>query len=144
MAGTTTKGLVSKLGIKSGQTILFINPPGDYSSDLGPLPDNVTLKNDLEGGFHVIQIFTKHRSELQEKLAILRASLVDKGMIWVSWPKKASGVDTDITEDVIREIALPQGLVDIKVCAVNDVWSGLKLVVRKTPAKPARASGNPS
>lgn len=140
MAGTSTKGLVTKLGIKSGQTILFINPPGDYSSDLGPLPDNVTLKSDLEGGFNVIQLFTKHKSELQEKLPLLKASLVDKGMIWVSWPKKASGVDTDITEDVIREIALPQGLVDIKVCAVNDTWSGLKLVTRKTPARAAKAS----
>lgn len=137
MAGYSSKGLIAKLGIKSGQTILFINPPGDYSADLGPLPDNVTLKKDLEGGFHVIQFFTKHKSELQEKLPILKASLVEKGMIWVSWPKKASGVETDVTEDTIREAALAQGLVDIKVCAVNDVWSGLKLVVRKE--KPSRS-----
>lgn len=131
MAGYSSKGLIAKLGIKAGQTILFINPPGSYSADLGPLPDNVTLKKDLEGGFHVIQFFTKHRAELQEKLPFLKASLVDKGMIWVSWPKKASGVETDVTEDVIREVALAQGLVDVKVCAVNDVWSGLKLVVRQ-------------
>lgn len=135
MAGYSSKGLIAKLGIKTGQTILFINPPGSYSSDLGPLPDNVTLKKDLEGGFHVIQFFTKHKSELQEKLPLLKASLIDKGMIWVSWPKKASGVETDITEDVIRETALAQGLVDVKVCAVNEVWSGLKLVVRQEKAQ---------
>ncbi len=137
MAGYSSKGLIAKLGIKSGQTILFINPPGSYSADLGPLPDNVTLKKDLEGGFNVIQFFTKHRAELQEKLPFLKASLVDKGMIWVSWPKKASGVETDVTEDVIREVALAQGLVDVKVCAVNDVWSGLKLVVRQEKAAKA-------
>ncbi len=137
MAGYSSKGLIAKLGIKSGQTILFINPPGSYSADLGPLPDNVTLKKDLEGGFNVIQFFTKHRAELQEKLPFLKASLVDRGMIWVSWPKKASGVETDVTEDVIREVALAQGLVDVKVCAVNDVWSGLKLVVRQEKAAKA-------
>lgn len=135
MAGYSQKSLISKLGIKSGQTVHFINPPGDYSSDLGPLPDNVNLKHELEGGFHVIQMFTRHKAELLEKLPLLKASLVEKGMIWVSWPKKASGVETDITEDVIREAADANGLVDIKVCAVNDVWSGLKLVVRKTARK---------
>ena len=79
-------------------------------------------------------MFTKHKSELEDRLPFLKSSLVEKGMIWVSWPKKASGVETDLTEDVIRELAIKNGLVDVKVCAINEVWSGLKLVLRKTPA----------
>ncbi|MBL8021419.1 MAG: DUF3052 family protein [Leptospirales bacterium] len=131
MAGYSKKGLLGKLGIKSGQTILFLNPPSDYSSELGALPEKVELKHELAGGFHLIQFFTKHKSELEEKLPLLKASLVDKGMLWVSWPKKAANVDTDITEDVIRAAAIKNGMVDVKVCAVNDIWSGLKLVRKK-------------
>ena len=134
MAGYSKKALQSKLGLKPGQIVIFINPPSDYSTHLGALPEGIELKSELSGGFHFIQMFTKHKSELEDRLPFLKSSLVEKGMIWVSWPKKASGVETDLTEDVIRELAIKNGLVAVKVCAINEVWSGLKLVLRKTPA----------
>ncbi len=125
------KSLQSRLGLKPGQTVLFLNPPGDYSSDLGALPAGIELKNELSGGFHFIQLFTKHRAELEERLPFLKSSLVEKGMLWVSWPRKGSGIESEVTEDIIREVALKNGLVDVKVATINDTWSGLKLVLRK-------------
>jgi hypothetical protein len=98
---------------------------------LAPLPDAVTLADGLSGTTSLVHIFTKSQSELASALASYRKTLNSAAAIWVSWPKKSSKVPTDITEDTIRQLALPLGFVDIKVCAVMDIWSGLKLVVRK-------------
>ena len=130
-AGYSGTPLAGKLGIKPGFTILAVNAPGDYRSLLAPLPDPVTFVNTLTKSVDLIHLFTKSATELDERLRLWRSAMKADGTIWISWPKKASKVPTDITEDVIRAIALPMGLVDVKVCAVDETWSGLKLVVRK-------------
>ncbi len=131
MAGYSGKPLSMKLGIKEGIRLYVKNPPSDYLQLLGPLPDNVNIVKRLSGELDMVHFFTRSRSELEAGLQKQLSRIKQSGMIWISWPKKSSRVDTDITEDVIREISLPMGLVDIKVCAVDDVWSGLKLVIRK-------------
>jgi hypothetical protein len=125
MAGYSGTPLAKKLGIQPGSTILLDGAPNDYPSKEANVARSVSDKVDL------IHIFSKSAGELQTKLAKLRDRIRPDAVVWVSWPKKSSKVPTDITEDVIREIALPMGFVDIKVCAVDDVWSGLKLVIRK-------------
>jgi len=119
-----------KLGIKEGARAIFINAPENYDKILGPLPDKLSILNELNGPLDFIQFFTKSRAELEKELPKLKQLLVSNGMIWVSWPKKSSGVETDMTEDEVRRIAIPLQLVDIKVCAVDEIWSGLKLVIR--------------
>ena len=106
--------------------------PG-FDATLGPLPDDVAARADLRGSdpFDVILVFADSHSDLARRLPDLVRRLSPAGGLWVAWPKKASGVPTDVTEDVVRDVALPLGLVDIKVCAVDDVWSGLKLVIRR-------------
>jgi hypothetical protein len=89
----------------------------------------------LKPGSSFVHFFTSRRSELQEKMSILRKKISDEGTIWISWPKKSAGTSTDVTEDVIREVALPLGLVDVKVCAVDETWSGLKLMIRRENRK---------
>lgn len=131
MAGYSGTPLAKKLGYKPGFRAYLKNPPADYSELVAPLPDGITLSKRLTGQFDMVHFFTKSRVELAGELPKLMTKLTNGGMVWVSWPKKASKVPTDITEDTIREIALPLGLVDVKVCAVDEVWSGLKLVVRK-------------
>ena len=130
-AGYSGTPLAKKLGLKEGTRLLVIDPPADYGQWLGELP--ATLRRDaaLTKATSVIHLFTGSRSELSSRLSRLRKSMNPDAAIWVSWPKKSSKVPTDVTEDVIRELALPMGLVDIKVCAVSEVWSGLKLVIRK-------------
>ena len=117
--------LAQKLGIKPGSTLLLDGAPADYPSKGAKVARSISDKVDL------VHIFTKSAEELNAKLHRLRDRIRDDAVVWVSWPKKASKVPTDITEDTIREIALPMGFVDIKVCAVDQVWSGLKLVIRK-------------
>jgi len=131
MVGYSGTPLAKKLNIKEGSRVFLVNPPPDYLELLAPLPGGVTLLSQLTGDTDIVQIFTASRIELQEELLAALRCLQQTGFIWVSWPKKSSKVPTDITEDVIREIALPLGLVDIKVCAIDAVWSGLKLVIRK-------------
>jgi hypothetical protein len=97
---------------------------------VAPLPDGARIATAVNGRTDLVHIFSKQRSKLVAELTAARKALRDDAMIWVSWPKKSSGVETDITEDTIRELAFPLGLVDVKVCAVDDTWSGLKLVVR--------------
>ena len=121
---------MEKLGIKPGAPILIINPPRTYRATLGKLPPGVRVASTPRGQVAFIQFFTKARAELEQRLPTLLRALQPAGALWVSWPKKASGVATDITEDVIRAVALPTGLVDVKVAAVDEVWSGLKLVRR--------------
>jgi hypothetical protein len=131
MAGYSGTPLIQKLGIKPGQRILIVNPPPDYETTLGPLPDGVEQAIGLVGQFDFIHFFTTERAEFEARYPDLRAALLPAGMLWISWPKKASKVPTDLTEDVIRNHALTNGLVDVKVAAIDAVWSGLKLVIRR-------------
>ena len=123
--------LAKKLGIKAGTTLLPMGAPDNYLKLLAPLPDDVMLAKRPSAAVEVVHLFTTQQKDLAKQLASLRKTLKPDAAIWVSWPKKASKVPTDVTEDMIRAVALPMGLVDIKVCAVTEVWSGLKLVVRK-------------
>ncbi|MSQ33318.1 MAG: DUF3052 family protein [Dehalococcoidia bacterium] len=130
MAGYSQRSLVEKLGIKPGYRIHIANPPAGYAQTLGPLPASVSQSQDLRGPLDFIQLFAKERRVLVAALPSLKAALAQTGMLWVSWPKMASKVPTDLSENVVREIALSHGLVDVKVCYVDETWSGLKLVYR--------------
>jgi len=127
--------LAKKLGIKSPLKLLTVNAPKDYVSWLGELPEGVLLVTKAKKPIEAAHVFTTESAFLNAVLSKLRNELKQDGFVWVSWPKKASKVPTDITEDTIREIALPLGFVDIKVCAVSEVWSGLKLVIRRSERK---------
>jgi len=130
-AGYSGTPLPKKLGIKEGFTICVRGGPPDYAALVAPLPAGVRMASKITAATDLVHIFSKQAAKLDKELAAARKALRDDAMIWVSWPKKSSGVSTDIVEDSVREIAFPLGLVDVKVCAVDDVWSGLKLVVRK-------------
>lgn len=129
MAGYSKRSLVDKLGIKAGARIAIINPPSGYERTLGTLP-RVSRKSPGTGPLDFVQFFTREKRELERRFPALARALAPAGMLWISWPKKSSGVPTDLTEDVIRAIGLSRGLVDVKVAAVDDVWSGLKFVRR--------------
>lgn len=131
MVGYSGTPLVKKLGIKANFRLYAKNPPENYAGLIAPLPENVKILRRLTRDLDMIHFFTKSRAELAANMPIYMKRIKQDGMIWVSWPKKASKVPTDVTEDVIREIILPLGLVDVKVCAVDATWSGLKLVIRK-------------
>jgi Protein of unknown function (DUF3052) len=130
-AGYSGTPLAKKLGIVAGSHVAARHAPVDYCDLLAPLPDAVVFDAKVAATTDVVHVFADRRSALAKELAALRKSIRSNGSVWVSWPKKASKVPTDITEDTIRELALPLGFVDVKVCAVSDVWSGLKLVIRK-------------
>lgn len=130
MAGYSKRSLADKLGIKPLQTITFINHPRGYEKKIRPLPSGVTIGLLDEGQFDFIQIFTQKKQELQTLFPILKNHIKTSGMLWVSWPKITSKVKTDLQENIIREIGLQNGLVDVKVIAVDEVWSGLKFVYR--------------
>jgi hypothetical protein len=129
-AGYSGTPLIKKLGIKEGSEIIIINPPVGYMNYLGELPAGVILKNKLSGKLDFIHFFTTSKTEFEKKFSQLKKSLNTSGQIWISWPKKSSKIPTDITEDTIRNFILKNGLVDVKVCAVDEIWSGLKLVYR--------------
>jgi hypothetical protein len=131
MAGYSGTPLAQKLGIKAEQEVVTINAPVNYSKLLAPLPDAVSFAEKATTGAGFVHVFFSERKELEKELKRLRKLLADTGVLWVSWPKKSSGVATDVTEDVIRAVALPLGFVDVKVCAVDETWSGLKLMVRR-------------
>ena len=131
MAGYSGALLSQKLGIKPGTNVVVINGPENYRKRLGKLPDGARLSDRVTTESDFVHFFTKRRGELQRQLPRLRAKLSDTGTLWVSWPKKSAGVRTDVTEDMIRDVALPLGLVDTKVCAVDEIWSGLKLMIRR-------------
>ena len=120
------------MGLKAPMEYLVPEAPGEFAEWLGELPPGVELVSAAEPPVRAAHLFVKEREAMEAQLIALRGQLEQAGFIWVSWPKKSSQVPTDITEDTIREVALPMGYVDIKVCAVSDVWSGLKLVIRKT------------
>jgi hypothetical protein len=131
MAGYSGTPLAKKLGIKPGTRLFAVNAPADYAALLEPLPENVAIVRGVTDGLDIVHVFVKRRSELSEFINNYQSKIKQNGAIWVSWPKKAAKIATDVTEDTVREVALPLGLVDVKVCAVDDVWSGLKLVIRK-------------
>ena len=131
MAGYSQTPLAKKLGISEGTTLLAVDAPGDYATLLAPLPTKLTLARRLTPAVDIVHLFTTSRAHLVKALRTSLRSMRQDAAVWVSWPKRSSKLPTDITEDVIRDIALPLGLVDIKVCAVDETWSALKLVIRK-------------
>ena len=137
MAGYSGTPLATKLGIKPGDLLCLKGAPAGYLQNLGQLPEKVrvVLRSSRPATANVIHFFSKDCAELERSLPIFLRQMKQDGMIWVSWPKKASGVPSTITEDVIRKVALPLGLVDTKVCAVDEIWSGLKLVIRRENRK---------
>jgi hypothetical protein len=136
-AGYSTRSLADKLGFKPEMRVALLAAPRGYDATLGKLPPGVLVLRAARGRFDLVHLFLDRSSELDRRLPVLRQAIAPNGMLWVSWPKKASGVPTDVTEDVVRDRAIAHGLVDVKVCAVDAVWSGLKLVIplklRKAP-----------
>jgi hypothetical protein len=131
MPGYSGTPLLKKLGLKPPLTLVALDAPREYAAWLGELPDGVRVVSRPNTPLQAAHVFVTKRAVLKKSLETFRTQLEQSGFVWVSWPKKASKVETDITEDTIRDVALPLGFVDIKVCAVSDVWSGLKLVIRK-------------
>jgi hypothetical protein len=129
-AGYSGTPLPRKLGMKEGSRVAVLSAPDDFDATLGPLPDGVVVRRRLRGPLDVVVFFTTSRAKLEQRIAALRAALDPAGRLWVAWPKRASGVATDVTENVVREIALAHRLVDNKVAAVDATWSGLQLVIR--------------
>jgi hypothetical protein len=133
MAGYSGTPLPRKLGIKPGHRVALLNAPAGFDDILGELPDDTAVQRSLAGTvpLDVIVAFLTQRAELASRLAPLRQRMAQAGGLWIAWPKRASKVPTDITEDVVRDVALPTGLVDNKVCAIDATWSGLRLVIRR-------------
>ncbi|RYZ27794.1 MAG: DUF3052 family protein [Chitinophagaceae bacterium] len=128
-AGYSLTPLAKKLGLKPGFLVKFINPPDYYWTLFTNIPDDLISENDTSVKKNFIHCFFTAAKDLFENLPHIRQELLEDGMIWVSWYKSSSGIKTDITEDVVRDFALKIGLVDIKVCAIDEKWSGLKLVI---------------
>jgi hypothetical protein len=130
MAGYSGTPLPRKLGIKERATVAFAGAPDGFDATLGELPEGVRVKSRLAGPLDVIVFFVTRRTDLERRFERLAGALDPTGGLWIAWPKRASGVETDMTEDVARDIGVAHGLVDNKVCAIDDVWSGLRLVIR--------------
>ena len=130
-AGYSGTPLAKKLSLRDGQRVWFDAMPGHVSDEIDEYALELTFVGDPAEGVDAAHIFVTERFELEARLTALRGQIASDGQVWVSWPKKASKVPTDITEDTIREVALPLGFVDTKVCAIDETWSGLKLVIRK-------------
>ncbi len=128
-AGYSGTPLVKKLGLKDGTVACVRNEPPKYWDWLSPLPKDVVVKKKVSPGLSFVHLFVKSTAEFKKEVIDAKKSMTPDGMIWISWPKKSSGVTTDLDENVIRDFALKNGLVDVKVCAVDEVWSGLKLVI---------------
>lgn len=135
MAGYSGTPLVRKLGIRPNESVIAIGAPPQYAELLDGLPEGVSITNRMNKGVSFVHLFVTERTVLAKHLQNLRGRIDDAGALWVSWPKKAAKVPTDVTEDVIRAVALPLGFVDVKVCAVDETWSGLKLVIRREHRK---------
>lgn len=130
--GYSNTPLPRKLGVKPGQRIVVLDAPAGFAEQgLGPLPDGASLATAIDGDADLAIVFCVAAAELDAALPALQEATAPDGAFWVAWPKKASKVPTDMTEDRIRELCLPRGLVDTKVCAMNDVWSGLRLCLRR-------------
>ncbi|MGC2299666.1 MAG: DUF3052 family protein [Acidobacteriaceae bacterium] len=135
-AGYSGTPLAKKLGVKDGQRTWRWKMPPSVAEEIAEGGISPVLEKEARAGVEMAHVFVTRKTELAEVVERLRRVLAADGVIWVSWPKKASGVPTDVTEDTVREVALPRGLVDIKVCAVDATWSGLKLVIRKSERGP--------
>lgn len=130
MVGYSGTPLVKKLGIKEGYILYVFNPPKDYFDWLSPLPDGVKVKQRAIGEFDFMHVFVAERNAFQKEFVNCQKHLKKNGMLWISWPKKTSKLPTDHDENIIRSYGLKQGLVNVKVCAVDEVWCGLKFVIR--------------
>jgi hypothetical protein len=130
MAGYSGTPLIQKIGIKPGHRVILRNHPASFVKDLGKLPEGAVSADRLSAQANVIVYFTERLAELEKDFPRLAAALVPDGMLWIGWPKKASGRPTDLTEDIVRRVGLACGLVDVKVCAIDETWSGLKFVIR--------------
>jgi hypothetical protein len=129
VSGYSGKPLTQKLGIKPGFRIFVAGAPSAYRDIVGELPDGVSIVSGLRAPLDMVHLFATRAAGLKDRLESCRAAIAPDGMVWVSWPKKASGVATDLSDVAVRDTALPLGLVDIKVCAIDETWSGLKFVI---------------
>jgi len=132
VAGYSGTPLSKKLGIRPGSRVRLVHAPAGYQKLLAPLPEGVNFVSRLSETTDLIHFFSTSQAHLKKTLSAIRKKMRPDAVVWASWPKKAARIPTDVTEDTVRSVALPMGLVDVKVCAIDDVWSGLKLVVRKT------------
>ena len=132
MAGYSGTPLAKKLGIRDGDRLVVVNAPTGYRALLDPLPDAVLFDQAVSVYTDIVHAFCMNRRDMETQLTLWRHQIRSDAFVWISWPKKAAKLATDITEDTVRAVALPLGFVDVKVCAVDEVWSGLKLVVRKS------------
>jgi hypothetical protein len=130
MAGYSGTPLPKKLGLKEGQRIALINTPAGFEKSLGKLPLNSQVVNRLSSPLDLVMLFVSEEKKLSVQFPTVAAKLASNGMIWVAWPKKSSGVATDLTFDRVQRIGLDTGLVDVKICAIDEIWSGLKFVIR--------------
>ena len=130
MAGYSGTPLVKKLGIKEGSRVALVNAPKNFETELGELPDNVKFMKSTTKSLDLILFFVLSERALAKDFAKLAARLTSNGMIWIAWPKKSSGVTADLTFERVQRIGLDAGLVDVKICAIDDTWSGLKFVYR--------------
>ena len=129
-AGYSRRSLVQKLGVKEGTRLVALGAPPNYRSLLGPLPSGAGIHGRLPASCDFIHKFARGRAELAREFSRLAGALTDDGSLWISWPKRSGGVATDLDENVVRQLGLAEGLVDVKVCAVDETWSGLKFVRR--------------
>jgi hypothetical protein len=130
MAGYSGTPLIKKFGIKEGFRIAYVNAPDDIDAEIGPLPNNVKKISRPVNAMDFVLLFTKSQASLRKDFSKYAKTLVPNGMLWIAWPKRSSGVITDINENNVREIGLAAGLVDVKICAITEIWSGLKFVYR--------------
>ncbi len=141
MAGYSGKPLGEKLGMKPGQRVALVNAPIGLAGELGPALKQVELVNPPKAPLNLVLVFVTSKAELKKAILKFRKLIAEDGMVWISWPKKTSGMKTDVTEDTVRDTALANELVDVKVCAVDDTWSGLKLVIPVAKRTKAAKSG---
>jgi nucleoside-diphosphate-sugar epimerase len=130
-AGYSGTPLAKKLGIKDGFEVVLLDEPPTFRRLLDPVPEGVAFSTEIDGRCDVVVSFATERAVMERQRAAIADAIFPAGSWWMAWPKKASKVPTDITEDVVREVVVPHGLVDVKVCAIDDVWSGLRVVHRK-------------
>lgn len=138
MAGYSATPLAGKLGIKEGSLVALLGAPDGFEAELEPLPDGVRLGRRVRPGTDVAVLFVTSRHQLERRFGQVVASLQPAGGLWVAWPRRSSGVASDLTENTLRDVLLPAGLVDNKVCAVNQAWSALRFVIRREHRPPGR------
>jgi hypothetical protein len=141
VAGYSGTPLPRKLGIAEGHRVAFAGAPNGFRRALGPLPDGAAVRTRVRGRLDVIVAFFTRRSKLERRFPPLAAALEADGGLWIAWPKRSSGAATDLAEDIVREIAIANGMVDNKVCAIDDTWSGLRLVYRVRDRPPHQVRG---